>query len=62
LITRTEETTDTAASNPRSRKRRDLFDVSMTRKSGVRFTTPHGTIWKSAKLSWIGRRCHHHQQ
>jgi hypothetical protein len=46
----TEETADFTVSNPRSKKRRCLFDVSITRRSGVRFTALQGTIWRSAKL------------
>jgi hypothetical protein len=42
---------ETAVSNPRSRKRRGLFDVLMTRRSAVRFTASWGMIWKSVKLS-----------
>jgi hypothetical protein len=61
VIARTKGTADIMASNPQSRKRRGLFDVLMTRRTGVRFTAPRGTIWKSAKLSWIGRRCQHQQ-
>jgi hypothetical protein len=38
------ETEDSTISNPQSRKRRGLFDVPMTRRSGVRFTVPWGTI------------------
>jgi hypothetical protein len=62
VIVGTEETVDFAVSNPRSRKRRGLFDVLMMRRSGVRFTALRGTIWRSAKLSWIGRRCHLQQR
>jgi hypothetical protein len=43
-IAGTEETMDSTVSNPQSRKRRGLFGVSMTRRSGVRFTTPWGMI------------------
>jgi hypothetical protein len=57
-IAGTEETTDSAVSNPHSRKIRGIFSVLMTRKSGVKFTAPRGTIWRSAKFSWIRRRCH----
>jgi hypothetical protein len=53
----TEETIDSTVNNPRSRKRRGLFGILMTRRSGVRFIASRGTIWRSAKLSWIGRRC-----
>jgi hypothetical protein len=58
VVARTEGTVDTVASNHWSRKIRGLFGVPMMRRSGVRFTTPWGMTWKSAKLSWIGRRCH----
>jgi hypothetical protein len=51
MITRIEETADIAASNPRSRRRRGLFGVPMTRRSGARFTTPRVMIQKSARLS-----------
>jgi hypothetical protein len=60
VIARTEETMDITASNPQSRRRRGLFDVSMTQRSGARFIAPRGTIWKSARLFWIGRRYNHH--
>jgi hypothetical protein len=53
-----EETVDSMVSNPQSRKRRDIFGVPMTWRSGVRFTAPRSMIWKSVKLSWIRRRCH----
>jgi hypothetical protein len=59
-FTRTEETTDIMPSSPR-RKRRRLFGVLMTQRSGARFTAPWDTIWKSARFFWIERRCHHHQ-
>jgi hypothetical protein len=58
----TEENTDSAVSDPHSRKRRGLFGVPMTQRSGVRFTALRGMIWRSAKLSWIGRRCHPQQR
>jgi hypothetical protein len=50
-IAGTEETIDSAVSNPQSRKRRGLFGVPMTQRSDVRFTAPRGMIWRSAKLS-----------
>jgi hypothetical protein len=31
----------------------------MTPRSGARSITPQDMIWKSAKLFWIVRRCHH---
>jgi hypothetical protein len=58
-IARTEGTVDTMASNHQSRMRRGIFDVLMMQRSGLTFTAPWGMIWKSAKLFWIGRRCHH---
>jgi hypothetical protein len=58
VIVGTEETTDSTVSNPQSKNRRGLFGVPMTRRSGVRFTAPWSMIWRNAKLSWIGRRCH----
>jgi hypothetical protein len=42
VIARIEETANIVASNPRSRKRRDLFGVPMMRRSGARFTAPRG--------------------
>jgi hypothetical protein len=54
----TEDTTNSMVSNPQSRKRRCIFNVPMTWRSGVRFIALQGIIWKSAKFSWIGRRCH----
>jgi hypothetical protein len=39
-ITRTEVTTDTVTSNPRSRKRRCIFGVPIMWRSGVRITAP----------------------
>jgi hypothetical protein len=43
-------------------KEKRHFGVPLTRRSGVRFTAPRDTIWKSAKLSWIRRRCHPQQR
>jgi hypothetical protein len=62
IVRSTQMTGETVVSNPRRRKRRGLFDIQMMRRSGVRFTAPRGTIWRSAKLSWIGRRCHPQQR
>jgi hypothetical protein len=44
VIIRTEETADIVVSNPQSRKRRDLFDIPMARRSGARFTASRGMI------------------
>jgi hypothetical protein len=40
----TEEIVDSTVSNSQSRKRRGLFDVPLTQRSGVRFTAPWGMI------------------
>jgi hypothetical protein len=58
----TKETADSVVSNPRSRKRRGHFSVPMTRRSGVTFIAPWGMMWRSAKLFYIGRRCHPQQR
>jgi hypothetical protein len=47
---RTEETTDIMPSSPQSKRRRSLFGVPMTWRSGARFTPPWGMIWKSARF------------
>jgi hypothetical protein len=44
------------------RKRRDISVALMTQRSGARFIAPQDMIWKSAKLFWIGRRCHRQQR
>jgi hypothetical protein len=43
-IARTEETTDIVASSPQSRRKRGLFSVPTTRRSGAKFTAPWGMI------------------
>jgi hypothetical protein len=45
--------------SPRGRKREDLSDERMMLKSGVKFTAQQDMIWKSVKLFWITKRCHH---
>jgi hypothetical protein len=50
-----------ASSNPRIRRRRDRSITLPMEKSGARSIVPQHTIWKSGKLFWIIRRCHHHQ-
>jgi hypothetical protein len=52
----------TAVSSPWIRRRRGISGIPMTQRSGARFTALHDTIWKSARLFWIGRRCHHQQR
>jgi hypothetical protein len=50
---------DSMENSPRGRKREDLFDDRMMPKSGVKFTAQQNMIWKSVKLFWITKRCHH---
>jgi hypothetical protein len=45
--------------SPRIRKREDLSDDRMMQKSGVKFTAQQDMIWKSVKLFWIAKGCHH---
>jgi hypothetical protein len=33
----------------------------MAQKSDTRFIVPMDMIWKSAKLFWIAKECHHQQ-
>jgi hypothetical protein len=53
--------TDITASNPQIRKRRGIFGVRTTQRSGVRSIAPWDMIWKSARLLWIARRCRRQQ-
>jgi hypothetical protein len=39
-IARPEEAADTMTSSPQSRRRRGIFGVPMTRRSGAKFTAP----------------------
>jgi hypothetical protein len=50
---------DSVENSPRVRKREDLSDDQMMQKSGVKFTVQQDMIWKSVKLFWITKRCHH---
>jgi hypothetical protein len=50
---------DSVENSPRGKKRGDLSDDQMMSKSGVKFTAQLDMIWKSVKLFWIAKRCHH---
>jgi hypothetical protein len=50
---------DSVENSPRVRKREDLSDDRMMQKSGVKFTAQQDMIWKSVKLFWIAKGCHH---
>jgi hypothetical protein len=51
----------TTASSPQIRRRGGIFGIPIMQRSGARFTAPQEMIWKSARLFWIRRRCHHQQ-
>jgi hypothetical protein len=53
--------TETASNSSRIRKRRGISIALMIQRSGVRSIVPQDVIWRSAKLFWIVRRCHHQQ-
>jgi hypothetical protein len=53
------EIAETANSRPQSRRRRDSSITLMMQRSGVRYIAPQDTIWRSARLFWIVRRCQH---
>jgi hypothetical protein len=48
-----------ASSSPRIRRKRGISIALMMQRSGVRSIVLQDTIWKSAKIFWITRRCHH---
>jgi hypothetical protein len=48
-----------ASISPRFIKRIGISIALMMQRSGVRSIAPQDMIWKSAKLFWIIRRCHH---
>jgi hypothetical protein len=58
-ITEIMDIAGTVNSNPLIKKRRGLFIVQLMQISGVRFIILMDMIWKSAKLFWTARRCHH---
>jgi hypothetical protein len=57
-----EDITKIMCSDPLIRWRRDCFIALPMQRSGARFIVPLNTIWKSVKLFWIARRCHHQHQ
>jgi hypothetical protein len=60
-IRETTEDIGTAENNSQIRRRGDPSDAPMTHKSGVRSTVPMDMIWKSVKLFWTTKECHHQQ-
>jgi hypothetical protein len=48
-----------ASNNPQIRSRRDCSITLPTQRSGVRSIILLDMIWKTVKLFWIVRRCHH---
>jgi hypothetical protein len=52
----------TVRSNLEIRRRKDHSDDLPMQKSGVKFIALPDTIWKSAQLFWIARRCQHNQR
>jgi hypothetical protein len=50
------------SSNPPNKKKRDISDVLLMLRSGVRNITGQGMIWRSEELFWITRRCQRSQQ
>jgi hypothetical protein len=52
----------TGSGSPLSRRRGDLSDALRMQRSGARSITPMGMIWKSVRLFWITKRCHHQLQ
>jgi hypothetical protein len=50
---------DSVENSPQVRKREDISDDLMMQKSGVKFTAQQDMIWKSVKLFWITKGCHH---
>jgi hypothetical protein len=58
-ITEIVDITKIASSNPQIRRRRDCSITLLMQRSGARSIVPQDTIWKSEKLFWITRRCHH---
>jgi hypothetical protein len=61
-IRRTAEDTGTMENNSQIRRKRDPSNAPMAQKSGARSIIPMDMIWKSAKLFWIVKECHHQQR
>jgi hypothetical protein len=40
-------------------KKKDPSGAPMAQKSGARYIVPMDMIWKSTKLFWITKKCHH---
>jgi hypothetical protein len=60
-ITKITDITEIASSSPQIKKTRGLSIALMMQRSGARSIAPQDTIWKSVKIFWIARRCHHQQ-
>jgi hypothetical protein len=56
-IRRTAEDTATAESNTQIRRKGDPSDAPTAQRSGAKSIAPMDMILKSAKLSWIAKRC-----
>jgi hypothetical protein len=41
---------------------KETLPIPMAQKSGARSIVPMDMIWKSAKLFWIVKECHHQQR
>jgi hypothetical protein len=51
--------TEIVNNSPQSRRRRGRSVDLVMQRSGERSITPQDTIWRSARLFWITRRCQH---
>jgi hypothetical protein len=61
-IRRTTEDTTTVENNPQIRRKGDSSDVPTAQRSGAKSIASMDMIWKSVKLFWITKRCHHQQR
>jgi hypothetical protein len=62
LIVEITDIAEIISSNPRIRRRRDCSIALPMKRNGARSIILLDTIWNSAKLFWIIRRCHHQHQ
>jgi hypothetical protein len=58
-IRKTAEVTGTVGNNSQIRRRRDPSDAPMVQKRDARSVVLMDMIWKSAKLFWNTKGCHH---
>jgi hypothetical protein len=61
-IRRTAEDTGIMENNPHIKRKRYPSNAPMAQKSGARSIVLMDMIWKSAKLFWIAKECHHQQR